>query len=267
MMDDTMKKQLILHIGTHKTGSKSLQRFLLDHADDLSRRGIAVYRGEYREGNHIELHLAAMRYERDSFAKLARTELKIDAAYTRHVAERVQAFIGSRRAERIVFTSEGLSWLRYHDEIDRLREVLDAGSHEIKVVLYLRNEQDFLRSYTAQIHTVPGRTPSNDRCSTLYVEPDTWLVDYESLVAAYQRGFGATNVVIVDYDDEMRKVGNAIPSFLSVLGLDSADVLNCSSYFLNTTNPADRRGPLRGAKRWLAGAKRRWLSWKHRRAA
>jgi hypothetical protein len=263
-----MKKQLVLHVGTHKTGSTSLQRFLLDHAVDLSRKGVAVYRGELRESNHIELHLTAMRDERDSFAKLGICKhLTIDAVYRRHVAERVQAFIGSYHESRLVFTSEDLCWLRYDDEIDRLKTILAVGANDATVVLYLRNKHDFLRSYTAQIHKVPGRQPSDDPSSTLYVEPDTWLVDYDSLVATYQRGFGADNVVVIDYDHEMRTLGNVIPSFLRVLGVDSADELDSSSYFLNTTNPANQRKPLRGAKRWLERAKRAWLPWKRRPAA
>jgi hypothetical protein len=263
--DDIMTKQLILHIGTHKTGSKSLQRFMMDHAVDMSRHGIALYRGELRETNHIELHLAAMRDERDSIARLARKDLTIDAAYRRRVAERVQAFIRSREEKQIVLTSEGLSWLRYEGEIDRLKMLLDADRHETKVVLYLRNKEDFLRSYTAQIHKVPGRVPSRDSASTLYVEPDSWLVDYESLVAMYQRGFGAQNVVVIDYDHEMRNVGNVIPSFLRVLGLDAA--LDTSSYFLNTTNPSVQRKPPRGIKRWIQRAKQAWRPTKRRHAA
>jgi hypothetical protein len=263
-----MRKQLIVHVGTHKTGSTSLQRFLLDHVVGLSRKGIAVYRGEFREGNHIELHLAAMRCERDSFAKLGVCgHVVCDAEYTRQVAERVRDFVGSCDELRVVFTSEDLCWLRHDDEIDRLRTILDVGHHEAKVVLYLRNEEDFLRSYRAQIHKVPGRQPSNDPASTLYVEPDTWLVDYDSLVSAYQRGFGADNVVVIDYDDQMRKVGNVIPSFLSVLGPDSADELDCNSYFLNTTDPAEQRKPSRGFKRWLERAKRGWSLRKRRPAA
>jgi hypothetical protein len=263
-----LKKQLIVHVGTHKTGSTSLQRFLLDHALDVSRKGVEVYRGEFRDANHIELHLAAMRGERDSFAKLGICKhVTIDAGYRRHVSDRVQAFIGSCHEPRIVFTSEDLCWLRHDDEIDRLRTILGVGHGEVKVVLYLRNKLDFLRSYTAQIHKVPGRMPSNDRSSTLYVEPDSWLVDYDALVATYQRGFGAGNVAVINYDHEMRTVGNVIPSFLKVLGLDAADELDFSSYFLNTTNPADQRKPPGGAKRWIERAKRAWLPWKRRRAA
>jgi hypothetical protein len=263
-----MQKQLVLHIGTHKTGSTSLQRFLLDHSDDLSRRGIAVYRGEFREANHIELHLASMRYERDSFAKMGICKHVVcNAEYTRQVAERVRSFVSSCHESRIVFTSEDLSWLRHDDEIDRLRTILDAGNHQVKVVLYLRNKQDFLHSYTAQIHKVPGRQPSSDRCSVLCVEPETWLVDYVSLVATYQRGFGAGNVDVMDYDQQMRNDGNVIPSFLSTLGLDAGAELDSNSYFLNTTNPADQRKPSRGVKRWIERTKYAWRFWTDRPAA
>jgi hypothetical protein len=263
-----MKKQLIVHIGTLKTGSKSLQQFLLDHAGHLTRKGIALYRGEFREVNHTELHLAAMRYERDSFAKLGICKhLAIDADYTRKVAERVQSFIRACSEPRIIFTSEALCWLRHDDEIDRLRTILDIGKNEPKVVLYLRNKEDFVRSYTAQICKVPGRKPSEDPSSVLYVQRDTWLTDYDSLVAAYQRGFGAENVVVIDYDAEMQSVGNVIPSFLKVLGLDPGVELDVTSYFRNTTNPADQRKPLRGARRWVEWAKRAPTWWKRRRAA
>jgi hypothetical protein len=168
---------------------------------------------------------------------------------------------------RIVFTSEDLCWLRHDDEIDRLRTILDAGQFEVKVVLYLRNKLDFLRSYTAQIFKVPGRQPSSDSASTLYVEPDTWLVDYDGLVATYQRGFGANNLIVIDYDEQMRTLGNVIPSFLRVLGLQAGDELDSSLYFLNTTNPAAQRKPLRGVRRWLERGIRRWLPGKRRRAA
>jgi hypothetical protein len=263
-----MKKQLILHIGTLKTGSTSLQRFLLDHADYLSRNGFALYRGEFQEANHTELHLAAMRYERDSFAKLGICRhLTIDTSFTRHVTERVQSFICSRREPQIIFTSEALCWLRYDDEIRRLRGILNIGNHDVKVVLYLRNKAAFLRSYTSQIYKVQGRAPSSDRDSVLYVEPDTWLTDYTALVTTYQCGFGADNVVVIDYDEQMRTIGNVIPSFLRVIDLDSASELNFASYFRNTTDPDDQRKPSRGPRRWINQAKQAWLQWKSRRAA
>jgi hypothetical protein len=183
------------------------------------------------------------------------------------VAERVQSFIGSCREPQIIFTSEALCRIRHDNEIERLRTLLDIGKNEAKVVLYLRNKDDFMHSYTAEIHKVPGRKPSPDPSSALYVEPDTWLIDYDSLIATYQRGFGAGNVIVIDYDNEMRNVGNIIPSFLKVLGVAPAEELDVTSYFLNTTDPGRRRMPSHGTKRWLERAKHTWRKWRRERAA
>jgi hypothetical protein len=142
-------KKLYLHIGTHKTGSTSIQHFLLHHACSLRERGIAFYRGQYRETNHIELYLASLRYERDSFAKQRfGKSLKFDPDFTRDVAHSVQHFLRSCPEPQVVFSTEGLSLLRHDDEIDRLKSVLGSESTNATIILYLRNKTDFLRSYT-----------------------------------------------------------------------------------------------------------------------
>jgi hypothetical protein len=132
--------------------------------------------------------------------------------------------------------------------------------------VYLRNKRDFLLSYTNQLLKY-GRKPTSDSESVQYVEPDTWLADYESLIRAYEKGFGPGNVIAIDYDEEMRKLGNVIPSFLKVLDIDSADELDFPSYFLNTTNTTDERRPPRGVNRWIRRAKHAWLRCTKRRSA
>ncbi len=260
-----MKKKLFLHIGTYKTGSTSLQQFALDHAHTLRRNGIALYCGQFRECNHMELHLAALRYERDSFAKLGPCKhITFDERFTEQVAHRVRSFLRSCAEPSVLLTSEGLSLLRHDDEINRLRNILDADNTETTVILYLRDKDDFLRSYTSQLLKVRGRKPSNDFWSALYVERDTWLTDYDSLISAYQNGFGPNNVVVIDYDAEMKERGNIIPSFLDVLGMSPTESVDLSSYFLNTTAESSAIAPQKG---WSQRAKQAWLKWLRRRAA
>ena len=225
-----MKKKLFLHIGTYKTGSTSIQRFSLDHADDLRRQGIAFYRGQFKAENHLELYLASLRHERDSFAKLGVCQhITFDASFTRQIADRVHDFLSRCQEPCVLFTSEGLSLLRYADEIDRLSAILDAGNADVQVILYLRNKADFLRSYTNQLYKMKGRRPSQNRKSALYVEADTWLTDYDSLISTYQKGFGAGNVVVINYDEEMKRDGNVIPSFLRAVGVDASQNMDVAS--------------------------------------
>jgi len=51
---------IFLHIGTHKTGSKSLQRFLFDHTAQLAASGYDLYKGSHKNPtNHRELLLGS----------------------------------------------------------------------------------------------------------------------------------------------------------------------------------------------------------------
>lgn len=65
-----------------------------------------------------------------------------------------------------------------------------------------------------------GLPLSSERDSFAYMGHDSWLVDFESRLAAFRKAFGIKNVVAVDYDRELRTNGNVIPSFLNILGVE-----------------------------------------------
>ncbi len=223
---------IFLHIGTHKTGSKSLQRFLYDHSSKLKSMGFRLYAGCHKNPtNHMELHLASLRAERDSFARHNEPALVADAAYFDRIARRVQSFLKTSTQPHTIFSNEDLSYLRFPDEFARLRDIFNVPSSEICVIVYVRNQADFLRSYTQQIRTRKGREPSRNPSSAFYVGEDTWLADYESLISSYRTHLGC-KVVVIDYDAQIGGPGNIIPSFLEVLGLRPPD-FEWKDYFLH----------------------------------
>jgi len=212
-------KNIYLHIGTHKTGSTSLQRWMLEHEPFLNTNGFILYKGAHKTHNHVELYLAAMRYERDSFGKQARPEIKFDESYTSEVSKQVQTFISKCNDKNLILSTEGLSLLRHRDEIQKLATILGADYENIKIILYLRDKKDYLSSYRLQLQK-KGRKPSTNYWSALYVEDDTWLIDYEQLITAYGDVFGLNNIVVIDYDKEMKSRSNIIPSFVETIGLE-----------------------------------------------
>ena len=222
---------IYLHIGTLKTGSKSIQKFLGDHREHLLAFGYSFYSGCCpNPNNHSELHLATLRDDRDSLGR-QKWPNKRGEQYKQQILSRVQQFLRSRKTPHAIFSNEGLSLLRYPDELDRLAEMIDGD--DLRIILYLRNKKDFLRSYTNQICKVRGRHPLKDPNSALYVGFDSWLVDYKTLIKVYAACFGKQKIIVKNYDQELSKEGNILNSFQTVLQLPTKTKIDSSSYWLN----------------------------------
>jgi hypothetical protein len=217
-----------------KTGSTSLQYFIDDNMSLLSTYGYDRYDGLRGPLNHIDLYLATMRYTRDSFAK-DKLKLHTDENFTQSVRECVQNFIANSDKNKLIFTTEGLSYLRFPDEIERLRAVVDADNHDVKIICFLRNKKDFIESYKKQILKIKGRSFSENPESCYYVKEDSWLLDYDAMITAYQKGFGPENVMVIDYDEVVARDSSIIPSYLEFLGVDSNKFSNIEKYYKNVS--------------------------------
>lgn len=226
---------LYLHIGTHKTGSTSLQRWLNQQRNWLQQQGKQYYRGLHFPNNHIECYLAAMRLNRESFARQAIGQFEVN--YYSEVKQRLAAFAAETPFLDKIISTEGLSLLRFEDELVLLKDLLSSFGSDIKIILYLRDKVRYLASYRAQLAKKPGRVPSSDYWSALYVEEDTWLTDYDALITAYATAFGRDNIIVIDYDAQMAEHGDIIPAFIKALGLPITDELKQSmqDFRLNKT--------------------------------
>lgn len=145
----------------------------------------------------------------------------------------------------IVVSCEALSLLRSDTELARLAAMFAPGS--TRILLCLRSPEGFLRSWKSHLeHDFFER--SNDPSSFAYVEPDTWLVDYDGLVGAYRRRYGADAVTVVDYDDALQRHGSVIPALAAAFFPDGATLPDWESYRLNKSSRPPRR-PVKGLAR------------------
>jgi hypothetical protein len=210
---------IYLHAGTHKTGSKSFQAVIAENREALARLGYDVFHGTQRNPrNHTELHLAALRSQRDSLAKHNWPEMIFGAAFEDKVQSSVQGFLKGSMLPHQVFSNEDLSFLRYPDEFARLLRLFGRPSDQFVVVLTLRNKADFLTSFRTQILKKPGRVPLQDPASALYVEEDSWLVDYNALICAFRGVF--CHVRVIDYDKATGCDGSVLPALLRAIDVD-----------------------------------------------
>lgn len=179
--------EYLIHIGLHKTGTTSIQAFLQRNIARLKEHGLDFYQGLVYPENHVELHAASMRPSRDSGYK-NRTKLQVNQEYIGQVRQHVSDFLDGSGAQRFIFSSEGLSLLRYADEVSTLKSLFPEGSWQI--VAYLREPQSYLRSYAAELKKHPETLPSViSQDSFAYVESDSWLIDYQARLEAYRLGF------------------------------------------------------------------------------
>ena len=223
---------IYLHIGIHKTGTTSLQTYLHQHRAWLEARNFAFYEGIYLPENHAELHGAAMRPERRSPFKDFHGITEV-ADLRRQVSARVRSFIERNAGRNLIFSAEGLAYLRHQDEIDYLADLF-APKHTT-IIVYLRDKAEFLRSYRNQLLRF-GLPLSADRDSYTYCEHDSWLVDFDALVGAYAHQF--PDIRIMRYGEIMARDGTIIASFLNEVGLPNCSLAD-TRLFLNATPGPD----------------------------
>jgi hypothetical protein len=235
-----MSRRVVLHVGTHKTGTTSIQQFLRDQNDDLVAKADASYaNGFLIPIVHTELPLLTIRADRTWPARLRFPETQRtswQAAAKAHVRDQVAA----PAPDVLVYLHEDLSYLRHDDEFERLRDLL--GDRAVTVVVFLRDREAFLRSYASQLEGT-GFELSDDPTSFAYVRPDSWLVDYDALVDGYRRCFGDGNVETFDYDEIMERDGTVIPTFAGLLGISRTALPPLDGYFLNPNGAHIRLPP------------------------
>ena len=218
-------RRAIVHLGTHKTGTTSIQQFLRDH---LGEPAYPVWPG--LESNHSALAYAVARPGRLVDHVSHRYADVIGAAL-----DRVRADI-KRTDDLVVFSGEALSLLRYEDEIERVVALFDDCA--LEVVMYTRRPEDFLRAYRLTTSLL-GDQCSRDADSIHYIEPDSWLVDWTERLDIWRRYVPVTHL---DFDDVVARDGSVIPSFASLIGLQPVEYrLNVSDDVLARIADAIRR--------------------------
>ncbi|WP_112310544.1 hypothetical protein [Pseudogemmobacter bohemicus] len=211
---------IYLHIGVHKTGTTTLQAFLEQRGDRLRDQGLHLFQGSIIASNHIELYLSCLDEGRDSLALQSLKIGSLEALQQRTlplVADHIRK--AHDAGDHALFTSEGLSLLRSPAELARLRVMLGGGAVPITVICALRDREDYLEAYRKQILKVPGRKPSADPKSSLYVEPDSWLADFQALLRIYGETFGREAIRVVDYDAETARSGDVLQALLRAMDL------------------------------------------------
>ena len=202
-----------LHIGTEKTGSTAIQTFFAENRRLLLSRGWL-----YPETAGIRAHHSLLPYcldEPDGTRRGAAVHKEPSPdQFRRQIIGSLETEVDASSASVLVLSNERLATrLRRPAEIARLKALCDRLAQKTSVIVYLRNQADFLASrYTnviweggVQKFAFTGRAP---------------FADYALLLDRWAGVFGKENLVVRRFETTEFPAGNVIADFAGVTGLD-----------------------------------------------
>ncbi len=242
-----MNPRVVLHIGFHKTGTKSIQYWMRDHEELLAEQRIRFPRGWLRLNHHVEMGLTLMRLDRMASARLRGDEWR-DPVWRADVLAQVADDLAAHHDWTTVLSAEELSMLIHDDELGAVRALVGDAT----VIAYLRDPADFLASMAAH-YCKPGMPGlSDDPAAFNYTKPDSWLVDYDRLLDGWSRHFN--RVYVKSYDTETVRDGTVIPSFLRQLGIPEWRIWSSGAGRDQLNRRADAT-PRAEGNRWTTGGR------------
>lgn len=230
----TEKPPLFLHIGTHKTGTTSIQEFAARNRNSLRRLGIVYPKtpvdfGPQNAGHH---------YFSNSFAD------KVSPGLTEEDAFRFLSMIAADMSdgERAVLSAEpfwshtkDMKSLRDYwaakDNFVKYAKKLLSNFFDTKVIVYLRRQDDYVFSLFKE-KVLQGTWTSGFED---FVKARSDALKYHRQLAPWIRHFGQENIYLRRYDGSKRGKDH-VDSFFEIFGANVSSIEKQNSNELGETN-------------------------------
>lgn len=222
--------KVLLHIGSEKTGTTSIQHWAAANRAPLAARGILypAAPGECPtprpEPNHVGLALAVSERARrpDLLDMLGLPDAAAAAAFGVRLEQRLAQEIAASGCGTLLLSNEHLSSrLQEEAEVAALRALVEraAGAAvEWRVVLYHRRQDEMIGSIYAML-VLHGRTEP----FRLAAARNDARFDPRAILGHYSRVFGEAAVSVRPYDRRRMIGGDSVGDLLSLLGVDQAE--------------------------------------------
>ncbi len=222
----------IIHIGQHKTGTTSIQKFLQDSRESLLKMGLYVPSSiaGHTNPHHYILNVYALAEDRYSSAKEQVIEMKgkqylcgLETELKKDIKQIYEDALRNK-CNKMIWSSEGLYLLNSVTEYKRLISLFSEYSTEIEVVCCFRDVKSLRESYIKQLYK--RKIPlSNNPDSYCYTEPDSWLFDDKRKRELLSEVFDKCTFISYDPNDNVKK-------FMETLGFKATGSEN---YRLNVS--------------------------------
>lgn len=219
-----MEKTLYLHIGTPKTGTTSIQHFCYNNREVLLQKGYLypgfpfsyANKGKYRNG----LFLEAVFCDNDGIRQREQEEENFKSG----LQILKELFINNNN---IILSDEGIWTACFNRKrgmplIRRLKEEAVQSGYNIKIIVYLRRQDDFLLSWYNQVIKHNITTKNTLTWEEYFDNYNKYInLDYLSCLKKLERIFGRENIIARRFDKNYFKENSLISDFLDIFGIEA----------------------------------------------
>jgi len=211
---------LYLHIGTEKTGTTAIQRFFKTNREALAERDICYPTAPGNE-NHLALARAALLFDkRGALRRTAQIRTDDDVHnFRKTLLADLSAELTARPYRFAVMSNEHCSsHLLDDEEVVWLKDALAPLFDRIRIVVYLRRQDDYLlSSYSTAVKSGVTHTLAIPRERAIHVHYDHW-----DLLSRWARVFGRDNIIARRFEKTSLKSGDVVDDFLDCTGIEAS---------------------------------------------
>lgn len=211
-------KTLFLHIGIPKTGTSSIQKFCATNREAMKKNGycypqdIRTYPGIHPNRNaHFMMHV-----DKDSSDPEAASRQLFELGMNQ-IHDCFQSF------DNVVLSDEGL-WMssgRQRSSLwDELKADAQAHGYEVKIIVYLRRQDQFLSSRYNQRVKHSGLTQTWDKHVANAPDSLADVLDYAAKLSKIEEVFGKDHIYVRRFDRSSFFGGSIYADFFYCLGLE-----------------------------------------------
>lgn len=221
---DIPMKTLYIHIGMPKTGTSSIQRFLLGNETVLNEYGYCFphfpYKYPYVYDNRNGYFLIGKCYDEEGIRDLKLERKRLKDGLT-HICRCFKTY------ENVILTEETLWRCLYTRKLvaPTIKTHVETHGYQVKIIVYLRRQDEFQISIWKQNvkHAKTAMTMSFEERLTEVLENESYLFEYGSRLDDLAAVFGAENLIVRRFEPDSWKNGSLIDDFLDCIGLEHTE--------------------------------------------
>ena len=205
-MNGQEKNTLYVHIGTGKTGSSSIQNVLRQAQDKLRDYDLIIPCSGRLDlsGKFDRNHGLFFRSREDNVKRID----EVAAQWRVRIAD-LEGRDGPGRNLRILLSCEGFS----HDDIPSIRSLADSVELNVKIIVYLRRQDDYLESSWRQW----GCKVCDDVESWAEIILERGQCDWERRLEPWAEAFGDDALIVRPFDRAQMYQHDVVADFFRII--------------------------------------------------